>query len=212
MRLAAFGVCALTLVVAAGAFSARAQAAPPPTPVPVTNRPAATPVPQQPQAVRTPTPAPRPPGVLASPTPPRQVQQTLPQPTFTPRIVYATVTPVPARPAANAPSTANTNPQWRPADGPPPAPAGPAAATPVALAPVPTRTTRPGTPVVTKQTTQPLISGKAPLSFTPTGNAGGGGQAPVKQKVNEALMYFGILSLAGAGSWGVYYLVRPPKD
>ena len=69
------------------------------------------------------------------------------------------------------------------------------------------------TPVVTKQNTQPpQLSGKAPLSFTPTGNAGGGGQAPVKQKVNEALMYFGILSLAGAASWGVYYLVRPPKD
>ena len=58
---------------------------------------------------------------------------------------------------------------------------------------------------------QPQVSGKAPISFTPTGNAGGG-QAPVKQKVNEALMYFGILSLAGAGSWGVYYMVRPPKD
>jgi hypothetical protein len=70
---------------------------------------------------------------------------------------------------------------------------------------------RPGTPVVTKQTTQPQVSGKASISFTPTGYAGGG-QAPAKQKVNEALMYFGILSLAGAGSWGVYYLVRPPKD
>jgi hypothetical protein len=66
--------------------------------------------------------------------------------------------------------------------------------------------------VTTKQSTQPQVSGKAPISFTPTGNAGGGGQAPVKQKVNELLMYVGILSLAGAGSWGVYYMVRPPKD
>jgi hypothetical protein len=145
---------------------------------------------------------------------------TRPDPTFTPRIVYATVTPVPAaRAAGNAPapsSGANTsNPQWRPADGPPPAPltAGPTVTpVPMPAAPVATRTTRPGTPVITKQTTQPQVSGKASISFTPTGNAGGGGQAPVKQKANEALMYFGILSLAGAGSWGVYYLVRPPKD
>jgi hypothetical protein len=66
--------------------------------------------------------------------------------------------------------------------------------------------------VTTRQVTQPQISGKAPLNFTPTGNAGGGGEAPATQKVNEALMYFGILSLSAAGSWGVYYLVRPPKD
>jgi hypothetical protein len=59
---------------------------------------------------------------------------------------------------------------------------------------------------------QPPRQGKAPVSFTPTGNAGGGGQAPVQQKLNQALMYFGILSLSGAGSWSVYYLLRPPRD
>lgn len=194
-------------------MTTRVQAAPSPTPVPVINRPVPTPVP--PQNVKTPTPVVR----AAVATPPlRPGMTTQPQPTFTPRIVYATVTPVPARPVTSSasPATANVNPQWRPADGPPPAPTGPAATpTPAAqapAAPVPTRTARPLTPVVSRQSSQGPISGRAPLSFTPTGNAGGGGEAPVKPKVNEALMYFGILSLAGAGSWGVYYLVRPPKD
>ena len=172
-------------------------------------------MPAQPQAAKTPIPAPRPAGIVASPTPPRAPGiTTQPEPTFTPRIVYATVTPVPVRTgsAPAAPQTAGTNPQWRPADGPPPAPLGPATPVPALPTAVATRSTKPLTPVTTKQVSQPQASGKAPLSFTPTGNAGGGGQAPVKQKVNEALMYFGILSLAGAGSWGVYYMVRPPKD
>jgi hypothetical protein len=215
LRVAALGVCALGLGAAATTFAPPVHAAPTPVPVATVRPVQPTPVPPRPQLVATPVPTQRPAVAIATVTPVRQAPgvQVQPQPTFTPRIVYATVTPVPPRSVPAAPATnPGTNPQWRTADGPPPPPLGPATATPKLPTPMPTRTTRPLTPVTTKQVTQPPISGKAPLSFTPTGNAGGGGTAPVKQKISEALMYFGILSLSGAGSWGVYYLVRPPKD
>jgi hypothetical protein len=209
--LGAAAICAVCLAASAATFSTPAQAAPTPVPVATVRPVQPTPVPPRPQTVATPIPALRP--ALTSPVPAAvTTNSTLPQPTFTPRIVYATVTPTPARSAQAAAGNPGVNPQWRPAEVPPPAPLGPATATPVLPTPVATRSTRPLTPVVSRQVMQPQISGKAPLSFTPTGNAGGGGKAPATPLINQALMYFGILSLSAAGSWGVYYLVRPPKD
>jgi hypothetical protein len=54
-------------------------------------------------------------------------------------------------------------------------------------------------------------STKAPVNFTPTGSAGGG-EAPPERGINTLMLQLGVIVLAAASSWSVYYFLRPAKD
>jgi hypothetical protein len=80
------------------------------------------------------------------------------------------------------------------------------------------------TPAAAAATTEPQASLKPvnsvsnqapepPLSLTPSGVAQGGpGEGGTSGLPTGMLMTVGALLLAGGGSWGAYYFLRPPAD
>ncbi len=56
------------------------------------------------------------------------------------------------------------------------------------------------------------ITPEPPLSLTPAGIAQGGPGGTQSTLPQGTLVTIGALLLAGGGSWGAYYFMKPPSD